>query len=106
MQETTRTICEQPLYDGGTGYAVPFDQFFRIGLRTDLYGLGADYVADTFWLGATRFQPTVGVRYVNMNEEFDFRGADSGLNYTLVSTAGCRSGKSTDPGVSSLSVAP
>lgn len=81
-----RATTALPLFDGGSGYAVPFDQYFRIGLTTDLYGIGVDYAAETYWIGATLVQPTIGVRYLDMDEQFQFRGADSGLSYTLNST--------------------
>ena len=76
-----RVTASLPLNDGAAGYAVPYDQYFRIGLTTNVCGLGADLAPVGFWWGATLIQPTIGVRYIDMNENFGFAGADSGLEY-------------------------
>ena len=83
---TVRVTAALPLYDGNAGYAVPFDQFFRFEFRTNIFGLGAHYAPTGYWLGATLIQPTIGVRYIDMDDTFAFAGADSGLSYTHLST--------------------
>lgn len=76
-----RVTAALPLDDGAGGYAVPYDQYFHIGLTTNVYGLGADYApVGTYW-GAVQIQPTIGARYIDLNEQFGFAGADSGLQY-------------------------
>ena len=76
-----RVTAALPLDDGAGGYAVPYDQYFHIGLTTNVYGLGADYApVGTYW-GAVLIQPTVGARYIDLNEKFGFAAADSGLQY-------------------------
>lgn len=84
--DTVRATAALPLSDGLGGFAVPFDQFFKFGLTSNIYGLGADVAPVGYRWGALLLQPTIGVKYINMDEAFAFRGADSGLSYTLEST--------------------
>ena len=76
-----RVTAALPLDDGAGGYAVPYDQYFHIGLTTNVYGLGADYAPVGAYWGAVLIQPTIGARYLDLNEKFGFAAADSGLQY-------------------------
>lgn len=79
---TVRVTAALPLSDGAGGYAVPYDQYFRVALNTSMYGLGADYTPYGGYMGTILVQPTVGVRYIDIDETFNFAGAHSGLSYT------------------------
>lgn len=79
---TVRVTAALPLYDGGAGYAVPFDQHFRIGLETRSSSYGLHFTKRGYWWGAVLLQPTLGVRYLQLDESFGFSAADSGLTYT------------------------
>ena len=76
-----RVTAALPLDDGAGGYAVPYDQYFHIGLTTDVCGLGADYAPVGAYWGGVLIQPTIGARYFDLNEQFGFAAADSGLQF-------------------------
>lgn len=61
-----------------------------------MYGIGADFAPVGFRWGALLLQPTIGVKYMNIDEAFDFEGADSGLTYTL-NSAGTRPADADPP---------
>lgn len=65
----------------GGGHTVPFDQYYRIELESTATGLSGDFAPSGYWWGATLFQPTIGARYVSVDEVFSMAGADSGLDY-------------------------
>ena len=79
--DTVRVTAAIPLFDGADGYAVPFDQYYGISIRSDVRSLGGDYAPWGFWAGTVLLQPTAGMRYFSIDEGFAFAGADSGLDY-------------------------
>lgn len=78
---TVRVTAALPLYDGTDGYAVPYDQYFRIGINTQTNSYGLHFAPKGMWWGAILLQPTIGVRMIELDEQVGFAAADSGLSY-------------------------
>lgn len=78
---TVRVTAALPLFDGDEGYAVPYDQYFRIGISTETNTYGLHMAPRGYWWGAILLQPTLSVRWIDLNERLGFAGADSGLSY-------------------------
>lgn len=78
---TVRVTAALPLFDGNAGYAVPFDQFFRVGITTETNLYGVHFSPSGHWWGAILIQPAISFRYMKLNEGFGFAAADSGLEY-------------------------
>ena len=78
---TVRVTAGLPLYDGNNGYAVPYDQYFRIGISTETNSYGIHFAPRGRWWGAILLQPSLSVRMIELNEQIGFAAADSGLSY-------------------------
>lgn len=72
-------------YDDGNytgGITAPYDLDFTFRMKSERYGAGATWYLSgghkSRWL---KVRPLVGVKYVQLNEEFSFHGRDSGLLY-------------------------
>lgn len=99
--DTVRVTAALPLFDGASGYAVPFDQHFRFALDTDVNTWGIHYAPQGRWFGGVLVQPTFGVTSIDFDEGFSFSGASAGLDYTH-NTDGSVDPDSLDPPVAVL----
>lgn len=76
---TVRVGAALPLsVPGGTGYAIPYDQFFKVELDTSVDSISAMFAPAGYYSGSIRFQPTMGFRYLRVDQELNFAGAGSG----------------------------
>lgn len=64
------------------GYAIPYDQFFKVELDTSVDSISAMFAPTGFYSGAIRIQPTWGFRYLRVDQGLNFSGAGSGLAWT------------------------
>lgn len=80
---TVRVGAALPLdVPGGTPFTIPYDQFFKVKLETSVDSISAMFAPAGFYSGAIRFQPTLGFRYLRVDQDLDFAGAGSGLTWT------------------------
>lgn len=70
--------------DGQPGTVIPFDISVYLQLKSQLYGGNADYYFNSFVDGDTvKLRGLAGGRYINLQEDFQFAGVDSGMGYTI-----------------------
>jgi hypothetical protein len=69
---------------GFTGIAQKFDVLYQLDVETTAGGASLNvYHEPLFNSRWVRVRPTLGARYLYVDERFFFRGIDSGLNYTV-----------------------
>ncbi|MGE3316709.1 MAG: hypothetical protein AB7O26_16450 [Planctomycetaceae bacterium] len=73
-----------PVNDGTTaGITIPYDLYFQVESRSQNLGAGiSHYLTPIFQRKMVRINPSVGVRYLMIDEGFDFVGIDSGWLYS------------------------
>ncbi len=66
------------------GVVQPFDLYYRLRFESQIMGTNLD------WYGtpivdrqSMKIRPIVGVRYINLIEQFAFNGADTGMGYSI-----------------------
>jgi hypothetical protein len=83
--ETAVPPFSQPTNNGIISEGVPqyFDIDYTVRHTVTSFGAGAHFESDTmFERQGIKFRRLVGGRYMRINEGFDFRGTDSGLDYS------------------------
>jgi hypothetical protein len=71
-------------HNGLPGVVQPFDMGYRIQYQTQTMGANVDwYAAPLYERTAFMIRPLYGARYMQVSEQFQFNGADSGLGYTV-----------------------
>lgn len=70
--------------DGQPGVVIPFDISVYLQLKSQLYGANANYYFNSFISGdSIKLRGLAGGRYLNLGEDFQFVGIDSGMGYTI-----------------------
>ncbi len=66
----------------GTAFTIPFDQYFEFRSHQQVYGAGF-LISKTPWMRGDWYslKPVYGLRYVNLQRGFNFKGFDSGAEY-------------------------
>ncbi len=85
LQRNLYNLHGLPIDDGVTfgGVTVPYDLGFVLQQRHESFNVNLGFaMAPIINSGGLTVQPIVSGRYMYLNEVFDFRGTDSGLNYT------------------------
>ena len=66
------------------GVVVPYDLFVDFRFWSQIYGGNVDwYFSPVYESSTLTVKPVTGVRYLTINESFQFTGADSGMGYTV-----------------------
>lgn len=70
--------------DGQPGTVIPFDISVYLQLKSQLYGGNSDFYFNSFVEGdSVKLRGLAGGRYINLQEDFQFVGVDSGMGYTV-----------------------
>ena len=76
---TVRIGAALPLnVPGAAGFVVPYDQFFGFELETSVDSISAMFAPAGFYYGSIRVQPTLGFRYLRVDQGLNFAAAGSG----------------------------
>ncbi|MGE4000167.1 MAG: hypothetical protein AB7I48_08120 [Planctomycetaceae bacterium] len=78
---------------GFTGISQKFDVLYQVDVETRAFGATLNaYHEPIFKRNWVSVRPTYGARYIYVDDRFNFRGIDSGLNYTVDDDAGTGGG--------------
>ena len=79
--------------DGQTGTVIPFDIAVGLKLESRIIGAAADYYFGS-WIDSDniKVRGLAGGRYLNIGEDFQFAGLDSGMGYTIQNEQGTAGG--------------
>ncbi|MBO11249.1 MAG: hypothetical protein CMJ68_10840 [Planctomycetaceae bacterium] len=83
LQNNLLNLRGLPLDDGTSfGVTAPYDLEFRLTSKSRTYGMSISWILAPAFRGRKFLvRPTVGVRYLRLQESFGFYGQDSGLSY-------------------------
>ena len=83
LQNNLLNLRGLPLDDGSSfGVTSPYDLEFRLTSKSRTYGMSISWILAPAFRGKKFLvRPTVGVRYLRLQESFGFYGQDSGLTY-------------------------
>jgi len=83
LQNNLLNLRGLPLDDGSAfGVTSPYDLEFRLTSKSRTYGMSVSWIlAPSFRTKKFMLRPTIGVRYMRLQESFRFYGQDSGLSY-------------------------
>tara|TARA_B100000029_G_scaffold158978_1_gene154682 strand:+ start:768 stop:2483 length:1716 start_codon:yes stop_codon:yes gene_type:complete len=83
LQNNLLNLRGLPLDDGSAfGVSSPYDLEFRLTSKSRTYGASVSFIlAPTYRRRKFMIRPTVGVRYMRIQESMHFLGQDSGLSY-------------------------
>ena len=83
LQNNLLNLRGLPLDDGTSfGVTSPYDLEFRLTSKSRTYGMSISWILAPAFRGRKFLvRPTVGVRYLRLQESFGFYGQDSGLSY-------------------------
>lgn len=84
LDRTLLNLYGVPIDDGSLlGVTIPYDIQFLMQHRVSTMGTSIDFAfAPIYDRGGIRVNPVIGGRYYKLDEQFAFRGIDSGLSYS------------------------
>jgi hypothetical protein len=72
------------LNDAAGGFTAPYDLGYDLFYGSQAWGSNLDWVSmPMYTLGGVKFRGVGGVKFLRINENFAFRGLDSGLSYSF-----------------------
>ena len=83
---------------GAVGATQKFDILYHIERRQEVAGTNLAYYMNPFFKSpGVMLRPFLGARYMYVDEQFGFRGIDSGFNYDIQGVTGGTTGTATVP---------